>query len=272
VNDVYNPYKEWKRYHLDHLEDMKYLFLVDNPKTGGADTETTGLHIKKDKAFLIVFGWLVPGQTGGKVFTFYPTQENMKIFFELAKKLKYFVFHNTKYDLHMMRNAGFEYDGDNLCENMALARLTLEAIPERDGGDSLALKHLGKTYVHPEANKSEKLIKEELKRLNGERIKFLTAALKQFDHPTEKTSKGTPKKWGKGLIETFLKDPTHDAEDLPEDVKDVWLDWQEEYPSPTYEDIDRELMIKYAGEDVITMLEFFKKSWPTLIQREQLNV
>jgi DNA polymerase-1 len=159
----------------------------------------------------------------------------------------------------------------NLCENMAVARLSLEAIPEREGGDSLALKELGKKYVHPDATKSESIIKDELRKLNTQRIKALTAALKQF--PTgELTEKGKPKYWGKGVIEKFLKDPTNDVEDLPEGVREVWIDWQEEYPEPTYEDVNREIMITYGAEDIITMLEFFKHAFPFILKRKQLPI
>jgi DNA polymerase-1 len=96
--------------------------------------------------------------------------------------------------------------------------------------------------------------------------------LKQFPIEGELTAKGKQKFWGKGAIEKFLKDPTNDVEDLPDGVKDVWLDWQEEYPEPTYEDVDRDLMIKYGGEDIITMLEFFQKAMKFIIKRNQLPI
>jgi DNA polymerase-1 len=273
-----NPYKEWYDYHIEQgehdLDLMIKLFQEDKPLTGGFDTETTGLHIIKDKPFLIQFGWLVPKQEFGRVFTFYPSPENMKLFFELASKLKYFIAHNVKYDLHMLSNIGYGEQVQsmtNLCDSVTVARLSLEAIPEREGGDSLALKELGKKYVHPDSTKSEAIIKDELRKLNVQRIKALTAALKQF--PTgELTASGREKYWGKGHIEKFLKDPTNDVEDLPEGVRDVWVDWQEEYPEPTYEDVDRDIMIKYGAEDIITMLEFFKHAFPFILKRKQLPI
>jgi DNA polymerase-1 len=273
-----NPYELWERYHLEdemdsvHLVPMVHHFNNDNPLAGGFDTETTGLHIIKDKPFLIQFGWLVPKQDFGRVFTFYPTPENMKVFFDLARRLKYCIAHNIKYDLHMLSNIGYAKAVQamtNLYDTTAVARLALEAIPEREGGDSLKLKKLGEKYVHPEAGKSESIIKDELHKLNAIRIKALTAALKQF--PTDElTATGKTKFWGKGHIEKFLKDPTNDVEDLPEGVRDVWIDWQEEYPEPTYEDVDRGIMIKYGGEDIITMLEFFKHAFPFILKRNQL--
>jgi DNA polymerase-1 len=235
-----------------------------------------GLHIIKDKPFLVQFGWLVPKQDFGRVFTFYPTPENMKIFFLLAKKLRYFVAHNIKYDCHMLSNIGYAaevqamtnlYDVTN-----AIARLSLEAIPEREGGDSLALKELGKKYVHPEATKSESIIKDELRKLNAQRIKALTAALKQF--PTDEvTASGKNRSTGeKVILKSSLKIPQTMLRIYQMGVSDVWIDWQEEYPEPTYEDVDRDIMIKYGAEDIITMLEFFKHAFPFILKRKQLPI
>lgn len=295
-----NPFEIWQKKHIetpDDLREMKRLFEQDKPIISGGDTETDGLNIKVSKAFLIVFGWVAKGVEGGRVFTFYPTERNMKMFFSLAKKTKYFVWWNTKYDLHMMTNLGFRYDYPNLAEGMALARITLESKPTRDGGDSLALKAIGKKYIYALADADQQLIKIEKEKLENQRVQHLSVALKQFDHPTEKaykpirkdTGKATtstyaenhkdnvewqliPKKWGKGLIEKFLKDPTNDVEDLPIDVREVWENWQKEYPEITYKDIDRDLMIEYASHDVIIMLEFVKKAWTVMLHKNQMQV
>ena len=282
---------------------MLELFEKDKPIVSGFDTETTGLHLIRDKPFLIIFGWLIPKKKYGRVFTFYPTKENMELFLELAKRSKVFVGHNVTYDLSMLRNIGYKYEEPNIVENMVVARLSLEALSANDGGDNLALTDLGTKYVHPLAKHSELKVKEELRKLNRERVNVLTAALKDYDHPTEtqrkvqrydenkgkwiNTTKSfvrnnhktvkcreieIPKKWTKRHVEDFLKDITNDVDDLPEEIRYVWETWNKEYPEPTYADIDRDLMIKYACEDVITMLEFFKKAIKVVKKREQLDV
>jgi DNA polymerase-1 len=280
---------------------------------GVGDTETSGLHITKDKPFLIIFGWNIPGKDYGRVFTFKPTQRSMDIFFKLAKLLKVFMWWNTKFDLHMMTNAGYRYEHPNLFEGIALARVVVEAKPTRHGGDSMQLKHMAKVYVHPEAAAAEEKIKEVKKKIKADRVKMLTSALKQYDHPTDTTykwfkcgtGKGTtekwakenpdmaymeevPVKWTKARVESFIKDIMNEPEDLPEELRSLYKDWLEEYHphysakygnpkdlEPTYEDIynyDPESMIMYAGDDVISMLEFYKKAVPIAKLRNQVRV
>jgi DNA polymerase I len=257
--------RNWNYQHVESLEPVKKMFLHERPLLAGFDTETTGLHLKRDKPFLIQFGWM--GDTK-QVYTFYPTPMNMKYFFEICQASRMMIGHNVKYDLHMLANIGFPVEDTQIqwVENMVLARLSLEAIPERLGGDSLALKSLAKKYVHPDCGKSEQLIKDNLSRLKKERIKILSVALKQFKLPDSNKS------WGMGVIKDFLKDPTNDVDDLPLDVRNVWVNWNEQYPEPTYEDIDRELMLKYGGEDVAMMLEFAAKALPIIKRREQMEI
>ena len=265
-------FSKYERKHINDLNDLKYMydkFKEDMPKVMAFDTETTGLHIIYDKPFLIQVGWF------NRIFTFYPSDDYLKVFFYMAQRVKYLVGHNIGFDLHMLINVGWKdyvFSLNNLYDLMHIARLSLEAIPAREGGDSLALKELAVTYLSPKASESEAKIKKELDRLNAERIKVLTASLKQFPLEGELTASGRQKYWGKGTIEKFLKDPTHDVDDLPADVRDVWLTWQEEYPEPTYEDVDREIMIRYGADDVILTLELFKKFYPIMKQREQEGI
>lgn len=291
---TYNPYEAWFRYDPEDFNQMEELFHQDKPIISGFDTETTGLHLIKDKPFLIVFGWLIPKETNGRVFTFYPTDENMKLFLNLAKESRMFIGHNISYDLSMVENIGHPYNEPNVVENMVLARLALEALSAGNGGDRLGLTDLGTKYVHYLAKQSEIQIKDQLKELNKERLNALSAALREFDHPTETETKywrldtnkpttkpygkknpdnvelrTTAKKWTKKLVEDFLKDITNEIDDLPDDVRYVWETWQEEYPEPNYSDIDPELMQEYAAEDVITMLEFAKQALPIVTDRKQ---
>lgn len=269
----FNPYEKWYRYY--DLSQAWELYRQDKKdgniflNVSGFDTESTGLHIKKDKVFLCVLGWMLPEQATGRVFTFYPTQENMKIFFQILERSKYAIAHNVKYDLHVMTNTGFYYTKERLLDSTTLARLGVEALSARHGGDSLRLTDLGSKYVHHEAKKSENLIKEELNKLRNKRVKILTAALKQYPIKGEVTNTGRQKYWSKGAIEAFLKDPTQDVDDLPKNIREIWLEWQREYPEPSYADVPREMMVRYAADDVITMLELTRKLYPVVFEVRQ---
>lgn len=265
-----NPYDKWTCIHITEPSDMSQAFIRDKPKSVTFDTETTGLHIRRDKPFLIQLGWFP------KVFTFEPTENLMRSFFRICKSVKWVFGHNVGYDSHMVANLGYEAEvlelTPRLCDTQAIMRLALEARSTRDGGDNLKLKHLGVKYIHPYAANSEELIKKDLKRLNDERVKVLAAALKQFPMEGAFTPTGRQQYWGKLAIEKFMKNIDNDIDDLPEGIKDVWQDWLEEYPEPTYADIDRALMILYAGEDVATTAMLAEYGMTILIARDQLGI
>ncbi|MER2006306.1 MAG: DNA polymerase [Psychrobacillus sp.] len=264
-----NPYLAWQYHYITDADKLYQQFLKDAPKSIGFDTESTGLHIIKDKPFLFQLGW------GRVVYLFDPTPEFMKAFFYICKNVKWAFAHNLGYDLNMCCNLGYMSEVLQIkswCDSITVMRLALEAKSARDGGDGLGLKDLGVKYIHPYANNSEQVIKAELKKLNDERVKVLSAALKQFDKEGSFTPTGKQKKWGKGDIEKFLKDPTNEVEDLPEGVRAVWLDWQEDYPEPTYADIPSDKMRQYAGEDVATMLMLMEYAFPIITAREQLPI
>lgn len=265
-----NPYDDWTYQFITDPMIMWNRFEKDKPKSVGSDTESTGLHIVKDKPFLIQLGWLKTKI----VFLFSPTPDMMAMYFKISSKVKWHFLHNLKYDLHMMTNIGYGkevQEQTNWCDSMAVMRLVLEALSPRNGGDKLGLKGLGVKYIHEYANNSEKLIDEEMTKLRKARNKILATALKQFPIEGQLTATGRQKYWGVGAIEEFVKDIMNEVSDLPEGVRELWQAWEEEYPEPTYADIDRELMHRYAGEDIATMLMLMEQAMPVLIQRQQME-
>lgn len=264
-----NPYDEWTYIFTEDAQEMLESFGQDKPKAVAYDTETTGLHIIKDKPFLIQLGW------GRKVFLFYPTDRLMTVFFDICSSVKWVYGANIGYDCHMLTNIGYGKQVermDNLCDIQAVMRLALEAKSTRDGGDRLGLTYLGAKYIHPYASHSEDLIKKDLKRVRDDQTKVLATMLRQIPIVGQLTATGRQQYWGKGAIEKFMKNITHTLDDLPEDVRELWEDWQDEYPEPTYEDIDRELMLQYGGEDVATTLMLAEFGMEIVINREQLTI
>src|SRR6185312_12032869 len=229
-----NPYNDWTYIHITEPSDMLAAFERDKPNAVAFDTETTGLHIIKDKPFLIQLGWK------SKVFTFEPSEQLMQAFFHICRRVGWVFAHNVTYDCHMVANLGYQEEVEsmtNLCDLTAVMRLSLEARSTRHGGDNLKLKDLGVKYIHPYASNSETMVKKGLEDANKERVSILAAALKQFPLEGEFTPTGRQKYWGKGAVEDFMKNITNELTDLPHEIREIWLNWQEEYPEPNYSHI-----------------------------------
>ena len=257
---------KWDRYKVQHLQEMRTFFEKDSPSIGGADTEGYGLHIKKDGCFLVSFGWLVANSKKARVVVFPVNSDNMKTFFEWASTLDQFWWWNAKYDLHAMTNSGYTYTVENLCEGMALARLVFEAVPNRNGGDSLALKDVGDKYVQKGINESQRNLNTLLNDIVNDGKKVLYKRLKKIGV-------------SKSYIDEFLKDKLNDPNSLPPKVRKIYLDWQKEFPKVSQGDkdfyaaylADPDLMVEYAQYDVIIMMEFVYKFYPLMIERGQLE-
>lgn len=289
IEDIYAA---WDKHFITEPSEMLHYFERDKPVVGGFDTETTGLHIRKDKPFLVVFGWLYPDRPHGRVFTFEPFPKLMHVFLQLAKRLKIFMAWQTKFDLHMLKNIGYDYEEPNLFECMAVARLTVESVPARDGGDSMELKEIAYRYVSKKAMEAEKILNKRKAEIKEHKVQVLSLQLMQFDYTFDdktitstdrkKIEKGIRPKWTKKRIEVFLNDITNDLEDLPPEISRVFREWLHSCGLVTtykwterivsYLDIYREFpddMKEYAANDVISMLEFYRYAIPNLIQKNQ---
>lgn len=123
------------------------------------DTETTGLHLKADKPFLLTLTFDDKSRAVDLA-EFHPAliQELVNTF-SLFKNV---VGHNIKFDLHMLANLGVIYEGKNLTDTMILARLGLDT----DETFSLALKSLATRYIDGAAAEDQKVIKSALMKLN----------------------------------------------------------------------------------------------------------
>jgi DNA polymerase-1 len=134
--------------------------LENSTKTWVAiDTETTGLHLKADKPFLLTITF--DNKSRAIDLQKVETPYIQEIFVKLAA-FKYVVGHNVKFDLHMLANLGIRYEGKNLTDTMILARLALDT----DEVFSLALKTLATKYIDGAAGDDQKVIKSALMRLN----------------------------------------------------------------------------------------------------------
>ena len=146
----------------DNIIDIPKLLeeLENSTKTWVAiDTETTGLHLKADKPFLLTLTF--DNKSRAIDLQKVETPYIQEIFVKLAA-FKYVVGHNVKFDLHMLANLGIRYEGQNLTDTMILARLALDT----DEVFSLALKSLATKYIDGAAGDDQKVVKSALMKLN----------------------------------------------------------------------------------------------------------
>ena len=224
---------------------------TDTPDFISFDTETTGLNIITDKAFIVIVGW------DTKVYCFEPSKRTYKVLYELFKKAKMVFGHNVKFDLHMIRNSGFDYNLDeiNWSDTMILARLCLYA---DDENQSLALKSLAKKYIDVHAGDDEKIVKSEIMQINKRNRTLLNNMLKE---------KGSSLK----EFETACKDIEQGFDSLPEEIQNTYFQWERDFGNATYADVPRDIMLKYAYNDVIITQALARKFIPVVKARHQVR-
>lgn len=231
---------------------VKEAIVADKPKFITYDTETTGIHIKKDRPFL---GAICYHQ---KVFVFPASKEMLLGLVEWATLVERVYAHNTTYDMHMTANV----IGDNELlkiqnwgDTMGLCRLSFEAISMRDGGDSLALKTIAKKYIDPSSDQYEHEVKAWLKAKESQDKKVLIALLKFHG-------------WSLKRYQNALDG----AEDIPQEVVDTHNEWKKAYPKPTYQDVPMDIMLPYLAVDVILTAMIVERAEVVVKKREQWTV
>ena len=214
----------------------------------GLDTETTGLHIIKDKPFLFIFGWLNKDKTIKTYVSDTTKGFNDTRLLDLSKKYHKRLFaHNTKFDMHMLKNKGVDVLHYDWADSMAVARLTTDA----DDISKLALKSLAVKYVSNESNEFEKEVKKSLMNLNKQSNKQLDALLK-----------------GYGMSAKEALDMYDKGEILDDNVIEIITHFER----PNYSHVPKELMLKYAANDVVIMLQYLDLAMPYVFKRNQEDI
>ena len=247
----------YKRYFVESKEEFNKM-LDEMSKARGwlsFDTETTGLHLKEDKPFLLTLtfedlSYAVDLDSFGA----YDLNKLTELFsrFELA------IGHNVKFDLHMLKNIDVDYPtSDNLSDTMIFARLSLAT----DEVMTIALKSLAKNYLGVSTGQDEANIKKALTALRKRRTANLVKLLKEH---------GKTKKW----FDEMLKDTVFEMSDLG-DFKEPYKKFLLENPEPNYKTVYeseyRQDMIDYALNDTELTLDLAKKMYPVLVARKQLE-
>lgn len=206
------------------------------------DTETTGLNHMLDTPFLFIVGF--------NKFVYYCDIENKSIFDSFIKNVYdcciefniTLYAHNAKYDWHMLYNNRTPIPKEvNLADTMTIARLINSCDSDFS---SIKLESVGAKYVDSSAKFAQVLIKDKIKKLTAERKKAVCNAYKE-KHNVKKFSDA----WTKYVKRVRF---INDYDEVFEDFKE-----------PTYYDVyleHKEIMVKYAIDDVVIMLEFLRNT------------
>lgn len=273
--------QDWHFKKIDTMEDAKEmlaLFDEQQPEVGGFDTETTGLHIKADKPFLFQWGWLYGSH--GYAFVLELRKDAVLTKFVLdewhirAHRLRTYLAHNIKFDLHMLTNIGYgdKFPRHNLSDTMFYIRYSHDALAPKNGGPPLKLKEYAAKYIDISAKDFERLLAEER-----------TAVCKAYREDLRKRMRlaGLQKL---ADLDAMFKDPIFDVADLPTPLFEAYCGWVKSLPKYLrdratrrmltsddirYDTLNRNNLIRYSFLDIVYLLEIYLKCKPVLYAREQ---
>lgn len=271
----------WK-YKRDIKSPKDIQFFIDvirthNPKVLAIDTETTGLHIIRDKPFLLSFGFYTEDLVG-YTFTYdlergFDNHNMMRILYKACARMEKVIMHNAKFDLHMLTNIGYPYPHKNITDSQIFIRLAHDAVSQRFSGPPLGLKAYAVKYIDPKANALEKELKAEILSIHRENNKKLKQRLAEIPLPDKYKINSKNKSWSVGVIDAFLKDSINEISDLPQDVQKAWQDWKTyDYIEPSYNHLNRETVTKYAHYDIIFTLEIYHSTKDIIYERKQEEI
>lgn len=202
----------------------------------------------------------------------------MEKMYELCGKVKVGFAHNAKFDLHAINNVYKKYPHKNILDTMSIARIVLPAIPIDAGGDSLALKSLADKYIEKDSS---------TEMLNIKKIRRVMEADLRNELEGKIANAGfDKKKYSKVYLSQLAADAVLDmSKIIPTKVYQIWKEWDEKHPKIkglddriSYKDVyesskyAKELMEKYAFNDVIYTLEIARKFYEFVKLSDQVSV
>lgn len=239
-------------YKTKFTDDPKDIIDMWGDTLGGAlyfDTETTGLDVINDKPFLITLG------VDKTVLAFEPNDYMLEAMIEIMKKAYEVFAHNVQFDYHMLTNLGLDLSEIDFADTMAVARLTQYA----DSLTRLSLESLGTEYVDPNAKASGKTIRTRMTEINRERKKELK----------EKFNERYPKDNFNNIFDKYKNRINYVEYD--EDLVERFGFIEANFRESTYEDVYKKfpnLMINYAIDDVVIMIEYMDKASEVILQTD----
>ena len=284
----------WTKWHIRSAEEANDAFdkiAQIHPKYHAFDTETTGLHIIKDKPFLYQFGFIDEESKRGWAYSVDIERQPelakavIKNWHEyLAKGKHILIGQNIKYDLNMCINLGLPVSEDVRVTDLQFwIRYGNDALHTSEGGPPMALKDFATKYVDRNAKLHEHALKNEQSTIAKTYNNRLKAKVQACQVPAALRS--TYKSVTLSCLNELFKDPVFEITELPKDILDAYIEWKDSLPlwlqkkvitlvEPEhipYNKLNREILIKYALDDIVWTLESFWKCRTSCIARKNVH-
>ena len=284
----------WTKWHISSAEEANEAFdkiAQIHPKYHAFDTETTGLHIIKDKPFLYQFGFIDEESKRGWAYSVDIERQPelakavIKNWHEyLAKGKHILIGQNIKYDLNMCINLGLPVSEDVRVTDLQFwIRYGNDALHTSEGGPPMALKDFATKYVDRNAKLHEHALKNEQSTIAKTYNNRLKAKVQACQVPAALRS--TYKSVTLSCLNELFKDPVFEITELPKDILDAYIEWKDSLPlwlqkkvitlvEPEhipYNKLNREILIKYALDDIVWTLESFWKCRTSCIARKNVH-
>jgi DNA polymerase I len=263
---------EYKFVHLDSIATCDRILEENKSKKFSIlafDTESdtkidmtrkdgSNIDLVNDKPFLLQFGHDNIIYIGDLTVSPELTRHIVHVFDTFCKNSKLVMAHNIKFDLHMMQNRDYVYKYSNACDLMSVARLALESKTEREGGYPMGLKPLASRLLGSDYAALGQEVDYEMQKIWKDKLKMLHILLEPYGI-------------SRAQINETLKDVTGTLEEYPPTVQSVWTNWIVN-SRVSYMDIPRNILIKYAGMDVILVLKLADVLLPMVSEKEMIGI
>ena len=284
----------WTKWHIRSAEEANDAFdkiAQIHPKYHAFDTETTGLHIIKDKPFLYQFGFIDEESKRGWAYSVDIERQPelakavIKSWHDyLAKGKHILIGQNIKYDLNMCINNGTPVSEDVRVTDLQFwIRYGNDALHTSEGGPPMALKDFATKYVDRNAKLHERALKNEQSTIAKTYNNRLKAKVQACQVPP--ALRATYKSVTLSCLNEIFKDPIFEISELPKDILDAYIEWKDSLPlwlqkkvitlvEPEhipYNKLNREVLIKYALDDIVWTLESFWKCRTSCIARKNVH-
>lgn len=285
---------DWTKIHIATITSANEAFHIIeniNPRYHAFDTETTGLHIILDKPFLYQFGFIdIESKKGWAYSVDLEMQpklakqviKNWQDY--LAKGRHILLGANIKFDMHMVTNISIPLmESIRVSDIQFWIRYAHDSLSVKEGGPPLALKDYAAKYIDKNARLHENMLHLEQSQI----AKHYNNLLKQ-----RMACCRVPDKFRKfyksvtlSCLIDIMKDPVLEIKDLPEDIRNVYLEWRDSLPiwlqrkvlklvNPEdipYNQLNRVNLIKYALDDIVWTLETFWKCYLAVKARDNMT-